>query len=396
MRIDFEPRRLGAVLKQIRRQHPVVRGGTSVPDASLVDEIRKRLRQCLWPKIPVLARQLNSGELRACLVLLTADKDPEILRKAAEILELRPRAQVLTEAWLHLLRRYPHAPLESVFRALLQSLGPSALKDGGRAPPWVGDWLGEGDLALGVLKYYQGMGKCSQGFESYLTGSRLQRGEGLFLEAWRRLLVVGRRQDLLAETGDRLLIEFENDVNVPLRPEFGAHLLNETGVRPELHERIYFRLKDWFGLPPDDSTRGQGFWQKVSPAIRDDFRAWAIGREIVEFFDGERADFWKPFAKRRKVRNLKKILYGAGVLLDFGSFGVVEFKSIGNAAYLYPSTVFQAFWVMAERLDSPAHFKDKTKTLRLRGRYGSDGRILHFDGWQRNYIGAIEALIASS
>ena len=113
------------------------------------------------------------------------------------------------------------------------------------------------------------------------------------------------------------------------------------------------------------------------------------------FFEGDRAEFWRSYVNSAKVQDVNKILAGEGFMLNFGHFGVIEFKNVGNAAYIYPSDVFNKFWKSANfGTNSPSHFKDGTKTVRSKKLPTWDGRIIHHTGWQDTAKERIDILMA--
>ena len=109
-------------------------------------------------------------------------------------------------------------------------------------------------------------------------------------------------------------------------------------------------------------------------------RKWLLKKRIEDFFgNDERSDFWKSYVEQEYIINAESILSNQGFMLDFGKFGVVEFKEIGNAAYVYPKAVFHEYWANAKRKYHTSGFKDKEKTIKFSS---WDGRVLHFEGWQ--------------
>ena len=118
-------------------------------------------------------------------------------------------------------------------------------------------------------------------------------------------------------------------------------------------------------------------------------------QEVVElFFEGERADFWRPYVESAKVKDVQQIISGDGFMLDFGEFGVVEFKNKGNAAYVYPKHVFVEFWGRGKfGANNPEHFKDISRTIKGTAKSPWDGRILHFEKWQLRTSARIKKLL---
>ena len=124
------------------------------------------------------------------------------------------------------------------------------------------------------------------------------------------------------------------------------------------------------------------FWRTVPTSIKEEFRIWRMLRRISEFFEGERADFWRPYVEQRSVTRVREILDSEGFMLDFGNFGVIEFKRVGNAAYIYPSSSFRRFWDEAHRGTHPSDFKRKEETISRGEFHYGGGRIIHSGDWQ--------------
>ncbi|MBW2031942.1 MAG: hypothetical protein JRJ31_23075, partial [Deltaproteobacteria bacterium] len=195
----------------------------------------------------------------------------------------------------------------------------------------------------------------------------------------------GAAKSLSKEDPGRLLAEYEKPENAQHLPFFCQHYLNALHQKVKWNDRILRFIKKKYGPPADQDSRDHmetPFWAKVEVGAKKAFKTWLMLVRIDEFFEGVRADFWRHYVKAGNVVDVKKILNGDGFMLDFGKFGVVEFKNIGNAAYIYPTEVFRGFWKKADYVSYGVQFKDRIKTIRHRSIPGWGGRIIHKGNWQ--------------
>jgi hypothetical protein len=394
--IEFRPTRLADALVAVRTRHPRVRGQTPRVTDSVLDRVREQLEACGEGGLRSLALGFSASELAACLEIVVLDREGTAAERAGASVRLRPRRQLLEEGWRRLARVFPHALLERTVRDLIRQLGFEGLTGAGVAPPWGEAWLEPEDLVEGLFRH-RATRRGERTLDNYLFSSLLKDSDGLYVASWRHLMTRGTLEDLVAEQPSRLELEFakvsgrRSEVVV-----YGRHYLNILRTRARWHEPILETIKKSFGQPrePGDPRRHEDpFWTAVDPDAKAEFRKWLLLQEIEDFFENdERSWFWKPYAESAWVQDVKRPRQVDGFLLDFGAFGVVEFKEIGNAAYVYPRDHFRKLWREADTYSHPSHFKDLLRTL---PDWGSDGRILHHAGWQdkaraalRRYLGA--------
>ena len=200
------------------------------------------------------------------------------------------------------------------------------------------------------------------------------------------LLLKGKAGDLKREKPARIMSEFNKAIKSALLIKFGQHYLNTLNGRQEWAEPILKFINNKWGepKPTDDRKDNESrFWQGVSDIARQEFRRWLMIEEVESFFEGKRADFWRIYVEANQVRDVKNILAGEGFLLDFGRFGVIEFKNVGNAAHIYPESEFKKFWDGAAFWTNTAsHFKNTAKTVRItiRTRLGRSDCALQIAG----------------
>lgn len=390
MKIAFHPRSLTGTLNEIRIKHPTFGGSSDKLPESLVEQVRKLLLSTPHDNIQSLARELTPQQVKACLFLLDDEKVGE---KALKVLLQRARRDVYIQAWRILVRTYPASEsLQQLVDSMSDSIGTDTLVNAGVAPPYVADWLKEKSLATGVFVHYHRSGN-NHNFDEYLFASGLHEADGLFSKAWYQLLTVGTSGDLTAQGGNRILMEFEKpSTGGEAKTAYGRHYLNTLQSVDKWHEPILHYIFKRYGLPSSRQGPEDPFWKKVNDDVKSEYLKWYITKEILDFFEGERADFWRDFVNARHVIGVQSTLAGRGFMIDFGNFGVIEFKDIGNAAYIYPKEVLNKYWANTKRYTQPADLKDRSKTIHS---IGSEGRIIHNPpgAWQQKAKTEIQTLL---
>jgi len=394
MRIQPSIQFLEAVLEQVRKVHPTKAELQNVEVGSFLDEIRLKLKESSYNDLTALAFEFNSKKMMACLEILFIDKEGDIPKKAAEILKIRPRDNVIVKGWYKITKHYPHNLIEKTLRELMVKNEFTALEGNKKISPALPRWFISKTLTAGILHDYQISGDVKN-IDTYLKHNHLKEREGLFKACWQTLMMKGNAESLKKEKADRILFELIKPENAPFHIPIAQHYLNVL-KRINWYERLLKFIADKYGTPLSVDT-GQEidtpFWKKVNKRAKEEFNTWYISKSIDEFFEGDRADFWKKYVQINKVKRVKKILNGEGFLIDFGVIGVVEFKNIGNAAYIYTPKAFAEYWSMPNFSDRPESFKDKDKTIRHRSFSYWDGRIIHRKDWQADTIEKINRLI---
>jgi len=385
MWLSFISNRLDDVLETVRKQHPVRKGKTFEIETSIVGEVRERLDACEFENLAKLAYSFGLRHILACIEIIAVDKEGDTAEKAAYIAQLRPRDQAISSGWFKLVKSYPNPLLENLLKELLTEKGFESLLKHPKISDRVLYWFVSENLARGVLNDYQ-RSHQKNNFDSYLAEHQLIHDDGLHQRAWWVLLVKGKAGELKKEKPGRILAEFNKAIKSVLLIKSGQHYLNTLKGRSEWAESILKFINNKWGEPkPTDDRKDKEsrFWQGVSDVARQEFRQWLMIEEVESFFEGERADFWKIYVEASQVRDVKNILAGEGFMLDFGRFGAIEFKKVGNAAYIYPESEFKIFWNGAAFWTNTAsHFKNTVKTVRLPSEPSWDGRIVHFKYWQ--------------
>ena len=395
MRIEPVLHNIHTVLEQVRERHPFRVQSSNPVSGSLVDEVREKLEASSFINLRSLAFSFNIREILACLEIMVHDRDDGIVKKAAEILKIRPREQVILQGWFKLVKFYPHGLLEQTLKGIIAAKGFSILEKSEKVSSQAPTWFVSNRLAEGIFRDYQNS-EHSKSLDIYLSNNLLNEKDGIFKESWRAFLIKGSAKTIKREKAKRILFEYKKVENAEYLQPFGQHYLNVLKKRQIWAESILEFIADKYGTPYaiDSGTDIETpFWRKVSKDAKSEFNTWYLIKSIDDFFEGVRADFWKQYVEINKVERVKKILDGDGFMLDFGSFGVVEFKYIGNAAYIYPKKAFENYWVHSEFRKQPYWFKDREATIGNRAFPGWDGRIIHREEWQTGTSIKINSLL---
>ena len=394
MKIDFTSNQLETILPKVRDQHPI-RGKQEISiDSSILKMMRELLESCELDDIKQLAFQLNIQQLLACLEILCSDQDEEIAEKAFLVLQLRPKKQTLLRGWFKLVLIYPNNLLERLLKELFIKKGFEAIEDNDKISENVPIWFMKKNMVSGIQQDYLKKTEYDS-LDDYLIGNKINIDQGLFVSSWRQILTQGSQDEILREDEIKIIREFEDAKNTGYVKQFGQHYLNTFKTPRHWSDIILAYIEQKWGVPIANSENvnlEKSFWKKVSNFAKNAFKQWYLLQHIESFFEGERAEFWKQYVKARQIFDVKEILNGEGFLLDFRKFGVVEFKKVGNASYIYPRGVFQKYWTSSS-IGNVRSYKEKSRTIRHVNHPYWDGRIIHGRAWKTDTKPIITSLL---
>jgi len=396
MPLIFQSSRLESIIEKVRQQHPNRRTASVKINSSLIDEVREILDRATYDDIPKLVYTLDSNQLLACIEIVAIDKDTDTAQKAAYAAELRPREKMMPRAWFNLVRQYPNDLLEKVLKELLSLKGSDPLVNHPKISDRAVHWLINPKLSAGILRYYLSLADTND-LDSFLNDNLLKQEDRLYFFTWQELLLEGSQQGLTKQPPERILDIFNDTLESVTRMKMGQNYLNVLEDFPNWDEQVLEYLNDKWGQPKsfdeNDAVESR-FWEGVNRIPKQNFNKWVMRQAIEEFFEGERADFWRYYLEQGNIFYVEKILGGDGFMLDFGTFGIIEFKNIGNAAYVYPKETFEFFQTKARFWHKdPSQFKDQSKTVSSSRLPGWGGRIVHPPGWEKRAKQRIDTLI---
>ena len=397
MLIEFHSIQLSKVLDSVREKHSLRRGDTLEIRKSVVDEVREIFSQTEFKNLNKIIFQFDSKRLLACIEIVSVDREGDSADKAAHTIKMRPKEAMIPIAWFKLIKNYPNHLLEFILKELVERKGSKSIEKHPKISNYAMRWLMDSNLPTGMLKDYRTIFENTD-FDEYLTAHHFGEEEPLFNLAWQNLLMTGIARDLKKQKPKRIIEEIENEIQSSKSNQMGQHYLNTLRTVKDWDESILIYINKKWDRPSNEYSKAiaeNRFWKDVTLEAKESFHSWLMQIQIDDFFEGERADFWRVYVKQAKMKDVQKILEGDGFLMAFKTFGVVEFKNVGNAAYVYPKNVFNSFLTGSKRWASnPIYFKDKTTTVKLKSEPWWDGRIIHREGWQELTADKIKKLMA--
>lgn len=395
MNINPVLKKLDNVLIQLRERHPVrSRSGSISVDETILDYVREKLRQCSYEEISSLAAEFQRIHLVACFEILVSDREGDVAEKAAEAIKLRPREHFIEKGWFRLVSLYPHDLLELLLKHLIELKGFSVLERNEKISDRIKHWFLSSKLSMGALRDYEK--NWTGNIDSFLVSQNISKEQGFYREVIRALFSYGSADSLKKEKAERIYEEFNWSDNVSYRQLFCSNYLNKLRSRENWSEFILEFIEDNFNVPnpvTKEEFLETPFWSKIDRSVKKEFLRWKMLERIEDFFDGERADYWRKYVENGQIIDVKNAVSANGFLLDFDKFGVVEFKNVGNAAYIYPRDVFKIYWSRSGDYYLPDSYKDKKKTVRSRSHRYWDGRIIHHRDWTHNTDEFITSLL---
>ena len=115
---SFRPVATEEALKSVRRAHPIAGSITPLPETGILERVRQKLQNTTDSDLNQLAFDFPPIELRACLRLLCTAEEPILHERAAAVILIRSRPDLLQPAWTLLVNSYPVRRLEEVVGAL--------------------------------------------------------------------------------------------------------------------------------------------------------------------------------------------------------------------------------------------------------------------------------------
>lgn len=116
-------------------------------------------------------------------------------------------------------------------------------------------------------------------------------------------------------------------------------------------------------------------WQNINHHAVEKYKMWIIQKRMKDFFgEDERYVFWYGYIKNLDAKLLH--VNERQLFIDFGKFVVIEFRNIGNAAYVYRNNDFDKYFrrlINRGTVYSDGNFKYRAVALE---------RIIHSGNWQ--------------
>lgn len=230
-------------------------------------------------------------------------------------------------------------------------------------------WMISDDL-VGIIvnQYFRGNSEIKR----YLNSLSLGSTRKLYKDCFKYFLTICNGDDYLGlelkEIIDNLQI-FSTNETIRFMNNYLTKLDVEN-FQDDILEYIYIT----YDTPLD--PRNQFIWGQIYELCKDKYNLWYAKKMLSEFFKGDpRFEFWYEYIKSLQAKLIS--VNENQLFLDFGNFIVIEFKNIGNAAYVYDKDYFNENYMKylkSNQIFKDNKFKNKHKVIR---------RIIHGKNWQR-------------
>jgi hypothetical protein len=315
------------------------------------------------------------------------------------VVSARPRASVLKEIWRRVRAEYPESRLVDPFRQVAAECPWADVETGFPIAPHLQWWLQNPSLAFGAQEEWTETAFSADcALPQWLEEFEIPAGAAFHntvVRTWLQNVPASYLKRVKGEDFAALLRKQpEGD-----RAQAMAHYLNSLRKRGDWDDVILSAFLRWFDVPPPGATQNR-HWAKVHDGPRQEFRSWALGQKAAEYFERfndelGRGEFWRPFVEQHGVEvdprcPVEGTRQYQAIGLEFPNFGVVEFREVGNAAYLYTLQEYRR--IMSRPGTRVEHYKERDRTYPLPE---TDGRLKHTDGWQDFWEPRITALMAT-
>jgi hypothetical protein len=365
--LAYQPTRTHRAVTNAVERHPNTAQTLPGVSGSFLDALIERLRSCpLEPEaLSQFGAQLTAREHRG-LIYALGQRDESLLPRLRGALEDHLRPASMGPLW----RVWTTMPRDGTTTHLLRRGAATHGMAGAVHPAWVTQceaWLQNQSQPLEQILQWSDQQALRLNELPRLAHSPFIQDSPLIEELWREVLVQGSASQLLGEDPDEVRMR-----GLALGPKdtqrFGQNYLGK--VPPSKWRLpILIELRNRYGLPDALASR-PAFWSPVAEPLRQEFRRRLLERDLRRAFreSSDRHRFWASW-----IEYLRDCTFGAAgrteyAILEFATFGVVEFFEHGNAAYFYGRDRLDALRRLIPR--DPSELK-----------YGND-RIIHRDGWQ--------------
>lgn len=328
----FQPMRLIRAREAIVRAHP----GTATAPPMLHSDARSRLRQRVaaaqgdTAALESLSRELTPREVRSLVGGLEHWED---LRDAvAHLLLIRIRPAHVRFLW-HAWQRHPR--VFEVGDILVKSADRFGWEEavGSMYAAMARKWVTASEPGIAIQRWLDDLGLSFSDCAS-LAQTPFTPDTPLLRLVRNAVMAHGSGAQLGVERPERLY-SWIQELGPEDRILFGRNYL--VKIRSgDWHRPILEWIERSYGVPRRPSF--PPFWEGVPESVKSAFQKLFIRKWIREIFhnDIDRRDYWERWADHIEYVQRGEVARTEYGVLDFGSFGVVEFFEYGHAAYFYP------------------------------------------------------------
>lgn len=377
------PSRLIRAREGVVLAHPKVgEGASEAADPGALDRLRDLVLAAMTAgRLDQFAQALAPRDVRALVSCL--HRFPEIATGAVMLLRARATEPVLALLWRAWQARPEHGATHDALMLV------------GNAVDWRGPWATALDARL---RLWLSDGEFAEHMQAWLAreglGYRDLAGlNSLPIDPESPLGILVRDAILTGGTAAQITMEAPALVRVwfvELAPDKFRRALQHYLQTLQPSDWDYPVLEDVeraFGLPRNPRVRG--FWDVVSEPVKRAYQAMMVKRRLKQALgDTDRYRYWSTWVDRGRVEDFSVGHAGDtpfGVI-DFGSFGVIEFFEPNHAAYFYPAQLLEQ---MAQAAPNSA------SDLKQRLTIGAGANRLIHNSAGRGWEPRAEAMVAS-
>jgi len=231
-------------------------------------------------------------------------------------------------------------------------------------------WLKEEDLVSSIVK------SCliiKKGFNAFMSDYKFEEDTLIYKECRKYLYITCDKEYYISGSIDEIL-DVLKTYTLHEKIKFLNNYLSILDI-DEFQEPILNYIYYSYGEPNEGLY--DNIWQNINQNALEKYNIWVAQKKMKEFFgEDERYVFWY-----RYIKNLEAVLLHVNerqLFIDFGEFVIIEFRHIGNAAYVYTKADFEKHF--RNFLNSGVVYSDRNF------KYGEIAlkRIVHRGNWQYN------------
>ncbi len=386
LKFTFTPKRLLKIESEIKEVHLNSNKNfdSKKIDTNQLRTILDKIESLSKDQIPRFSYELTKNELYLLADYMPRNSYNVDLNKLYEILKIRFRDEFLPILFNGFQNHYYNSDFNEYFRKLLKlSSSPhEALNISSEALAIFLKWLEEEDIVVKIVKSYFAL---DRDFYSYMKFFGFSPNRKLYEDCIKYLYTCCDKK-LYLKADVLELVDIIETYNQNEMINFMNNYLLKLEI-DEFQDKILEFLYSRYGNV--DEMRIEYIWDKIFERAKKKYDIWVAKKQMDKFFQGdERYTFWFDYI----VDSSSKILSinQKQLFLDFGEFVVVEFRDIGNAAYIYSKGIFDMYfsrYLTKSVIYDNSFFKNKDIML-------TESKIIHNDGWQYRTYRIINMLIA--
>lgn len=384
----FKPTEIIKARIEIEKKHIIEKGSIEsyhklASEVNFKDLLNKIMKIKNENELEKLAYELNTKELYLLANYCIENKYSVDLSKIFRILDLRYRKNFLKIYYYGFQRHYTNFDFNNYFSKVLrreQSDEYLGFQKGLSAV--IASWLGKEDVIREIVKTYY---KLNRDFESFVKIFKLNDNSKLVIDCKKHIYIYCDEERYL-NTNEQYLLNTIKSFN---RNELAR--FSDNYLRKVRFEKFQYSILNYinYNFDKPNNPYFSIYWKQMSSVAISKFNKWLSLKVMKDFFgESDRFRFW---------RNYLEILEGwylvrskGQLFLDFGNFVVVEFKEIGNAAYIYEKSVFE------EKFGRFANESNAVPNSKLKDQFLAIDRITHSGNWEYRAAQIIRSVIENA